>query len=169
MENKTSDVISEYYRLYKDALYRMAYSKLKDSYLAEDCVQDAFLALYEAISSGNREIKAYPFLKKVVSNRVARTIHNSCRDMKSGEESFLLFGTAERSAEDILVASEMSQLLDCALKRQPVENSVALIYHYGYGLDYKNTGKIISKSERATQKTISRTLHSVRRDIRGRE
>lgn len=71
MEIKSELDISNWVHAYGDDLYAWAYYKLGDKELAEDIVQDTFLAAHQAIGKFNSESSPKTWLTAILKNKVA--------------------------------------------------------------------------------------------------
>lgn len=126
------------YRLYRDMLFRIAIVYMKNTYDAEDCVQDAFIRLMQYTKPFDSEEHRKAWLIVVVSNICKdRFRAKSSQDVSYDElEPFL--------AETRSTSPRQNELLDLVLKLpQRLITPVYMHYYEGY-----KTGEIAEVLER---------------------
>ena len=75
----------EAFTLHHRAVYRAAYSLVRDSGLAEDVTQEVFLKLYQHLGSLHNEEHVRPWLLRVAANTALNTIRSRSRTIAREE------------------------------------------------------------------------------------
>lgn len=123
---------------YSDGLYRFALKLCKDSFTAQDFVQDA----YEKVWLKKNEIdptkvKAYLF----------RTVHNNFIDFTRKNKPESIEETTQISSHSSQINHDVKEVLDQAFdKLSEQQKSLVLLRDYE-GYDYREIGEILNLSE----------------------
>lgn len=132
---------NEFYRKYENVMYNISYDILKDSYLAEDAVQTAFVNLYKNFQGvGNIEdIKTKHFVV-TVTRRAAIDIYR--RQQRQKIREFPL-GDFERlvKKQEPESPTEDNEVIEC-IKRIPKIYADTLTLKYIHGYKSKEIAKM---------------------------
>ncbi len=135
---------TDLYMKYKDAMYNCAYKILKDSYLAEDAVHNAFLALTKNLNKikgmDRNELLSYLL---IVSRNASFAVYkdyrkNSCSDI---DDEIVL------SDDDIQAGIEVNESrkrIFRMIKSLGTSYSDVLVLKLFYGLDDRETAKVLN-------------------------
>lgn len=149
-ELKTSYYLQQVMEQYSEFLFRIAYYYVKDTYKAEDIVQDVFVKFYYAQYDERGELKAY----------LARMTVNACKDyLKSWSYRKLkwteTFFASEKTIErDYVVEKEELNELDQAILQLPLKKREAICYYYLEGMLVKDIAKLLDVSESTVKSRI---------------
>lgn len=123
---------------YKSKVYTAIYLIVKDSYIAEDLLQDAFIKAVTTIKTGryNEEGKFLPWLLRIAHNLAIDHFRREKRyptiTMEDGNNVFDTMEFAADSAESIQIKQEThARLRDMIDKLPPVQREVLIMRHYG--------------------------------------
>ncbi len=123
---------------YKSKVYTAIYLIVKDSYIAEDLLQDAFIKAVTTIKTGryNEEGKFLPWLLRIAHNLAIDHFRREKRYptivMEDGNNVFDTMEFSEDSAESIQIKQEThARLRDMIDKLPPVQREVLIMRHYG--------------------------------------
>ena len=142
---KNSEAIRQAVELYGDMIYRLALHYLKDSYDAEDVVQEVLLALFLRDIPEHRR-KAW--LLRVTVNKSLDILRK--RKRQRPLESDL----PDKYGESVSLSEELKEL--SALDRE-------LVYLYWYeGYSSKEIGKLVRMSDGAVRKRLERAKKKLR-------
>lgn len=143
---------------YSEYLFRIAYYYLKDTYKAEDIVQDVFMKFHMAQYEEQGELKAY----------LARMTANACKDyLKSWSYRKLKFpGTffhpGKVRQRDRLVEKEELNELDRAILSLPLKKRETICYYYLENMSVKEIAQMLDIAE----STVKSRLQSGRSDLK---
>ena len=157
-ELKTRQFLEEVMDEHTEYLYRIAYYYVKDTYKAEDIVQDVFIKFYTSRYEERGELKAY----------LARMTANACKDyLKSWayrklkwSETFLK--TEQFTDKDRIVEKEELQELDRAILALPLKKREVIVYYYLENMPVKDIAKLLNCPE----STIKSRIQSGRSELK---
>ncbi len=123
---------------YKSKVYTAIYLIVKDSYTAEDLLQDTFIKAVTTIKSGryNEEGKFLPWLLRIGHNLAIDYFRRDKRYptivMEDGSNVFDTLEFSEDSAESIQIRQETyTRLRNMIDNLPPVQREVLIMRHYG--------------------------------------
>ena len=151
--------LEELVSAYGDALVRFAYCFVRDSYLAEDIVQDAFATLIfkRRHFSDCDNLRAY--LYKTVRNKCVSALRFSKNRVPIEDlENVLVGGDAESDT----VLSERNARLYACLQSLPPQYAEVLYLVYIDGEKPKTASKILKKSEKQTYNLLARAKSALK-------
>ncbi len=158
--------MEELYRRYWRALVADAMRRLGDRSLAEDCAQETFLFLIERMSEGmefENEFKLVGFLYRTNHNIARHMLRDIANENDAAEElAKSKSGTTHAYVEEGVIAEEMADLLDEALRSIPFHHAVATIFHIGYNVPYSDVADKLGGSKEAMRKYSTRGLLELR-------
>ena len=149
-----NELISELYDQNKAKLFAAAYNILHHQQDAEDVLQDVFLKLV-LITPRLRKIppeKRTAFLICCVINRSKDII----RQRKARNEADLSETIRNEKAENEIQRIDQRDVLQRFLKTLDERQQAILIFHFGYGLGYRDIAAMMEMTPAAVQKTVSR-------------
>lgn len=156
----------EVYNRYYKAMYNTAYRIVKDSFEAEDIMQDSFLAAFTKLDSLKDTVTFGAWLKRIVINN---SIYNFNKGNKYSEVPLddVLYKVEDHNgiAEDTNFTSvKARQVLD-TLKTLKDNYRIALTLHLIEGYDYEEISKIMNISYANCRTTISRAKDKLRQKL----
>ena len=123
---------------YKSKVYTAIYLIVKDSYIAEDLLQDAFIKAVTTIKTSryNEEGKFLPWLLRIAHNLAIDHFRREKRYptivMEDGNNVFDTMEFSEDSADSIQIKQEThARLREMIDKLPPVQREVLIMRHYG--------------------------------------
>jgi len=155
-----SPLIETYYRTHRDELLNFVSSRLGDSYLAEDLVQDVFsrlLATNQLVAETTLPALVYTVARRLIADYFRR------RTTREQYEHYLSrSNSTENPIESVFSARELEERLERGLARIP-ENCREIYRLHIYG-DMK-VGEI-SKQLGEAYKSVEYRLGTARREMR---
>ena len=170
-EKRDSELIAEYYDMYEQKVYRLAYAVLGDAWQAEEAVQETFLKLISCRDTVRRmsESKRTAYITKMAKN-IAIDMY---RSNKRASESVSAFVGDETSAEtlenavwnhsadtgrDMADEVENRQLVKDVLERLSGDDALILQLRIIRQLSVRETAAIMNMSEPAVRKRYERAV-----------
>ncbi|QLE02857.1 RNA polymerase sigma factor [Galbibacter sp. BG1] len=164
-EGKKSAQLAIYNRYYK-AMYNTAFRIVKDSFEAEDVMQESFLNAFTKLDTFKAEVTFGAWLKRIVINK---SIHHYRKQQKLNNVAL----------DDVIYRVEDKDEVepDCELtniKAQKVLQTmnmlkdnyrIALTLYLIEGYDYEEIGEIMQVSYANCRTTISRAKDSLRKKL----
>lgn len=130
------------YKAYRKLLHYIAYTILKDSYLAEDAVQDAFFSLARNIKkfSGKSCNQIRNYLIIIVRNAAYRIYNKNKQEYPSGQIDLI---ADSLDLESVSEQKELLAQLFRTLKTIDSKYSDVLILRYYYNFKVKDIARIL--------------------------
>ncbi len=156
------DAFTVLVRRHIDALYNYAFRLSHSTALADDLVQDTWLAVWQ-------KAHAYNPRKSTLTTWLHRVLHNKFVDVirKQGKERSN--ADIESAAEDdatidsgVSSADDMDQRVLAALDQLPTNQRAALMLSYAQGFSNREVALITGTTVRATESLISRARRTLR-------
>ena len=156
----------EVYNRYYKAMYNTAYRIVKDSFEAEDIMQDSFLAAFTKLDSLKDTVTFGAWLKRIVINN---SIYHFNKGNKYSEVPLddVLYKVEDHNgiAEDTNFNNvKARQVLD-TLKTLNDNYRIALTLHLIEGYDYEEISEIMNISYANCRTTISRAKDKLRQKL----
>jgi RNA polymerase sigma-70 factor (ECF subfamily) len=136
-KNGNEEAFEELVHRHKDRVYTTVYLIVKDSYRAEDLMQEAFIKAIQTIKQGkyNEEGKFLPWLLRIAHNLAIDSFRKSRRYptivMEDGTNVFNSMEFAEGTFEDQQVKEDTHQLLKRLIEELPdAQREVLVMRHY---------------------------------------
>lgn len=166
-EKKDSELIAEYYDMYEQKVYRLAYAVLGDAWQAEEAVQETFLKLISCRDMVRRmsESKRTAYITKMAKN-IAIDMYRSNKRASESVSTFVGDETLEnavwnRSADfgrDMADEVEKRQLVKDVLERLSGDDALILQLRIIRQLSVRETSAIMNMSESAVRKRYERAI-----------
>jgi RNA polymerase sigma-70 factor (ECF subfamily) len=150
------------YSIYMGRIYRYVYYQVKDKMTAEDITEEVFVKAWKVIRScRGREDTFQAWLYRIAHNRLADSLRDAGR-VTSLEKD----GTIDIAdpCERIESGVEYQELLK-AITGLPETQRQVVILKFVEGLDNRETGKALGKSEGAVRIAQMRALEALRNKL----
>jgi RNA polymerase sigma-70 factor (ECF subfamily) len=149
----------ELYGIYLDQIYRYVFYQVKDRMTAEDITEEVFLKAWKAIKSCKGKEKTFSsWLYRIAHNHMINTF-NSTKKFTPVEEVEIVDPKQEIGAD--IEYKELIKMLDCLPKNQ----KQIILLKFIEGLDNREIGKIMGKTEGAVRITQMRALATLRQKL----
>lgn len=161
--NGNSSAFNEVVLQYQDHAFRRAYAFLKDYSLAEDAVQEAFLAAYLNLASLRNFQFFSAWFRAILNSSITKTIKKSALNVPVVELDDSIQVAALAPPElDAFEQHEMTGLLRRAMENLSLRNRMVCTHFYLYGYSQKEIAELFD----IPVGTVKRRLHDARRQIR---
>ncbi|MEL4308889.1 RNA polymerase sigma factor [Joostella sp. CR20] len=156
------------YNRYFKAMYNTAFRIVKDSYEAEDIMQESFLNAFTKLHTFKGEVSFGAWLKRIVINN---SIHHYRKQQKTNNVALddVLYRVEDNNENDTEANCEWTNMK--AQKVLQTMNTlkdnyrIALTLHLIEGYDYEEVGSIMQLSYANCRTTISRAKESLRKKL----
>jgi len=174
VRRRDPEALGEFFELYFDRLYNVAYRLLGEHALTEDVLQEVFLKIHRAAHQLDPQRDPAPWLATLTRNacrerwrrkgyRVERQA--SSLDSRPGLRETL---PAEgKGPEDQALRSERDQAVTHALMRLPGALREVVVLRDYHGLDHEEIARVVGARGATVRKRYSRALAELRRQLRG--
>lgn len=147
-------------RAYQDMGYAIAISVVKDSHIAQEVVQDAFLKAYQRLHMFNLQSSFKTWFYRIVTNEALMRLRRINRDYLSFVE--LPESEIEDSFLEEINNEQLIELMDVALYRLPAKECLVLRLFYLQEMDIKT----VADSTGWTINNIKVILHRARKRMK---
>ena len=156
----------EVYNRYYKAMYNIAYRIVKDSFEAEDIMQDSFLTAFTKLESLKDTVTFGSWLKRIVTNNsIYHYKKNSKYDEVPLDEVLYKVEDSNGITSDYeLTNLKAKQVLE-TMKSLKDSYRVSLTLHLIEGYDYEEISDILNISYANCRTTISRAKASLRQKL----
>ena len=136
-KNGSEEAFEELVSRHKSRVFTTIYLIVKDKYVAEDLLQDAFIKVVKTIKSGkyNEEGKFLPWVLRIAHNLAIDYFRKDKRYptivMEDGSKVFNTLEFAEDSIESVQIKQDTNALLKKLIQELPeVQREVLIMRHY---------------------------------------
>ncbi|QIE58530.1 RNA polymerase sigma factor [Rasiella rasia] len=157
----------EVYNRYNKAMYNVAYRIVKDTALAEDCMQEAFISAFTKLDSFKGDAAFGAWLKRIVVNNSLVQYKKSKRyvpiseNLENGEEMEYHDGLASEDYSSLKVQHIRSGMRELNSSYERILN-----LHFIEGYDYEEICDILEISYSNCRTLISRAKESLRKKLK---
>ena len=143
----------ELYKAYYKAMYNSAVRILKDTFEAEDIMQEAFLTVFTKMNTYKGEVTFGAWLKRIVINKSLTQLKKNNR---YNEVKMEVIPNDEIEEENIDYSDlKASRILDC-LQSLKENYRLVLNLHLVEGYDYEEIAQILDYTNENVRTTVSR-------------
>lgn len=156
----------EVYNRYYKVMYNTSYRIVKDSYKAEDIMQESFLSAFTKLGT-LKEISMFgAWLKRIVVNNSIHYYHQNAKNINMPLDNVVYKIEDEQGIyeDDELMSTKASKII--AMMKTLKENyQVSLNLHLIEGYDYEEISEIMNISHANCRTMISRAKESLRQKL----
>ncbi len=165
LQGKQSAQLEVYNRYYK-AMYNTAIRIVKDSFIAEDVMQESFLNAFTKLDTFKAEVTFGAWLKRIVINN---SIYQYRKQSKKNEVALndFIYKVEDQdgiASDDVITELKAQKVLE-NMKKLKDNYRVALTLFLIEGYDYDEISEIMSLSYANCRTTISRAKESLRQKV----
>ena len=152
------------YSIYLDRIYRYVFYQVKDKMTAEDITEEVFVKAWKAIGSCKGKSNTFSsWLYRIAHNHLINTLRSMQRFASIEMENLVDVSNPGLEAESKLEQQELLEKIKCL----PQNQTQVIILKFIEGLDNREIGKIMSKSEGAIRVLQMRALTALRQKLSG--
>jgi RNA polymerase sigma-70 factor (ECF subfamily) len=142
---------------------RLAYQITRDSQAAEDVVAEAFLAVFQQISSQDPDRPFQPWFHRIVVNRAISLTRRRSRFQRL----LTLLSRAAETSDPVQVVetNEAMRAVTAALDRLPVNERAALSLRYLEDLDERSIAEVLGWPIGTVKTRLHRGRHHLRQEL----
>lgn len=158
----------EIYNRYYKAMYNVAYRIVKDSFEAEDIMQDAFLTAFTKLDNLKDSVTFGSWLKRIVINNSIYRFNKNNKYQNVPFEYVMhkVEGDNQGITSDYSSTNEKATLVLNTMNELKDNYRIALTLHLIEGYDYEEIGDILNLSYANCRTTISRAKESLRQKLK---
>ena len=154
----------EIYNRYYKAMYNVAFRIVKNSYEAEDIMQDAFLSAFTKLDSLNDTVTFGAWLKRIVVNKSIYHFNknNKYQNVPFDDVAFKMEDDNQGISSDFNYTNLKAKAVLETMNSLKDSYRIALTLHLIDGYDYEEISDILNVSYANCRTTISRAKASLR-------
>jgi RNA polymerase sigma-70 factor, ECF subfamily len=151
------------YDMYCQAMFAIAQRYVKDSFVAEDMMQDAFIKVFKNIQSFKGEVTIGAWIKKIVINQCIDYLKKKRIELVSIEEKELTIA----DEDDWTVKEEVSvNIVTSAINSLPEKYKVVLNLYLIEGYDHQEIAKVLNITEVNSRSQLMRGKNKLRGQLK---
>ena len=156
----------EVYNRYYKAMYNTAFRIVKDSFEAEDIMQEAFLTAFTKLNTLKEAVTFGSWLKRIVINNSIYQFNkkNSYEDVPLNDVLYKMEEQNGFSEDHEYTNLKAKQVLE-TMKSLKDNYRIALTLHLIEGYDYEEISEIMNMSYANCRTTISRAKNKLRQKL----
>lgn len=152
----------ELYRRYYKAMYNTSLRIVKDSFEAEDIMQDSFLSAFTQLDKLSENSKFGAWLKRIVVNNSIGHYHKKQKENTTGIED-MLYKLEDQGVEEVQEPANISaSQIKEAISELKESYALSLTLHLIEGYDYEEIAQIMQISNGNSRTLISRAKTQLR-------
>lgn len=156
----------EVYNRYYKAMYNTAYRIVKDSYKAEDIMQESFLSAFTKLETLKEASMFGAWLKRIVVNNSIHyyNLNSKYTDVPLDDVLYKIEDEQGIAEDDELMSTQASRIL-ATMKTLKENYQLSLSLHLIEGYDYEEICEIMNISHANCRTMISRAKDSLRQKL----
>jgi RNA polymerase sigma-70 factor (ECF subfamily) len=166
--------LGEFFEIYFDRLYSVAFRLVGDHALAEDVLQEVFLKVHRAADQLDPERDPGPWLATLTRNacreqwrRRGRRMDRQARSLDNGSGLRETLPADGEGPDETTLRSERERAIASALMELPVKLREVVVLHDYHGLAHEDIAPVVRARSVTVRKRYSRALAQLRRSLRG--
>jgi len=169
------DAVEEFYNAYRDRVYISVLRKVDgDEAVAEDIVQETFLAALNSLDRYRGDSRLYTWLHGIENHKVSDFYRRRAQEARSGElflnTDFITieqFGDFELLAPSIMETEEERHTMQQALVTLPADYRQVLVLKYIEELPVLQISRVMGRSVKSVEGLLSRARTALRTALLG--
>ena len=158
------EAFGKLYSIYLDRIYRYAFYQVKDKMTAEDITEEVFVKAWKAIDSCKGKGHTFSaWIYRIAHNHIINTFRNMRKCVSMEMENLTELSDPKLEVEMTLDRQE----LQAVLADLPQNQRQVVILKFIEGLDNREIGQIMKKSEGAIRILQMRALTTLRQKLGG--
>ena len=156
------EAFGELYSIYIAPIYRYVFYQVKDKMTAEDITEEVFVKAWRAIGSCKGRGQTFsPWLYRIAHNHLIDDFRRRRKQLSIEVEMVVKVSTPELEVEGGLERQELLGVITCL----PQNQRQVIILKFIEGLDNREIGQIMGKSQGAIRILQMRALATLRREL----
>ena len=156
------EAFGKLYSIYLDRIYRYVFYQVKDKMTAEDITEEVFVKAWKAIDSCKGKGRTFSaWIYRIAHNHIINTLRNMRKCVSIEMENLTEVRDPKLEVETSLEQQELMK----AIAELPQNQSQVVILKFIEGLENREIGQVMSKSEGAVRLLQMRALTSLRQKL----
>ncbi|MEY5001366.1 MAG: hypothetical protein RLZZ211_1402 [Bacteroidota bacterium] len=152
-------------------VYKICFYLLKNKPDAQDCTQEIFIAIYQALPKFKQESSLQTWIYRISTNKCYEYLRRSRRKKRFGisvpiDQFFSQTVAAEsKNPEQIQIAKEHSLLFWKAVEKLPLQQQLTYTLYHVEELSYKEIAAALDTSTSAVESLMFRARRQLEKDL----
>jgi RNA polymerase sigma-70 factor (ECF subfamily) len=169
-----STAMEEFYNLYRSRLYTLILEQVdRDQALAEDLVQETFLAALDSLDKFRGDSQLYTWLRSIALHKINDFYRRQAREPKFKKSSpdFDVMKQLEQTGDDkpatltVLEFEEIRQSVRQALGDLPQDYQEVLVMKYLEGMPVLEISQVMGRSPKSVEGLLARARKAMRDNL----
>jgi RNA polymerase sigma-70 factor (ECF subfamily) len=173
MRSGDSTAMEELYNTYRDKLYSLVFERVgKDQAVAEDLVQETFLAALNSLDKFRGDSQLYTWLCSVAHHKISDFYRHQSRSAKLGKLPPSIDATEVEQIEDpepiassIMESEEIRHIVQQALDSLSAEYRKVLTFKYIERMPVLQISQVMGRSPKSVEGLLSRARKALRTNL----
>jgi len=158
------EAFGELYSIYLDKIYRYVFYQVRDKMIAEDITEEVFLKAWKAIGSCKGKEQTFSaWLYRIAHNHVIDNLRSQRKHLSTEMEALAEVSGPELRVEEKLERQETL----AAISHLPQNQKQVIILKFIEGMDNREIGHVMGKSQGAIRVMQMRALAALRQRLGG--
>jgi len=166
-----SSAMEEFYNIYRNRLYSLVLEQVgRDQAVAEDLVQEVFLAALDSLDKFRGDSQLYTWLRSIAFHKINDFYRRQVRESKPKESSpdFDTMKQLEQTGDDkpatltVLESEEIRQSVHEALADLPQDYQEVLVLKYLEEMPVLEISQVMGRSPKSVEGLLSRARKAMR-------
>lgn len=158
------EAFGQLYGIYLDRIYRYAFHQVQDRMTAEDITEEVFVKAWKAIKSCKGKGQTFSaWIYRIAHNHIINTLRSTKKFASIDMENIAEISGPKLEVEMKLEQQELTEMISDL----PQNQRQVVVLKFIEGLDNREIGKIMRKSEGAIRILQMRALTTLRQKIGG--
>ena len=174
VRRRDPEALGEFFELYFDRLYGVAYRLVGDHARAEDVLQDVFFKVHRAADQLDPERDPGPWLATLTRNacretwrRAGRRVDHQAHSLDNGSGLHETLASGGAGPEDATLRSERDRTVVKALMKLPVALREVVVLRDYHGMTHDEIAGVVGARTATVRKRYSRALTELRQHLKG--
>ncbi len=163
--SRAEHAVSELSSRFGRQLSRIAYNILENQFDAEECINDTYLALWNAIPPASPDPLA-PYVYRTGRNIALKKLYRNTAQKRDGRYDLSLNELNEclpgDDMEQLIDAREVGRAIDRFLSKSSEENRYIFLRRYWFGDSVKDIAEVLHMRENAVSVRLNRLRNSLK-------
>jgi RNA polymerase sigma-70 factor (ECF subfamily) len=155
------DALRQVYEKYRDDLFTVAVSLLRDVHASEDCLQDVFVGFADAVDGFNIRHNLKGYLISCVANQALDRLRKQTTQLDCPLEELSCMAISSDPANEVIDYEELGQVFE-ALVKLPYEQREVFVLHVQGELKFGEIAKLQNVSIKTTQSRYRYAIEKLR-------
>jgi RNA polymerase sigma-70 factor (ECF subfamily) len=160
------EAFGQLYKIYLDRIYRYAFHQVKDRMTAEDITEEVFVKAWKAIGSCRGKGHTFTaWIYRIAHNHILNSLRNTHKYVSIEMENIAELNNPELEVEYTTDQQELMEMI----ADLPQNQKQVVILKFIEGMENREIGRIMKKSEGAIRILQMRALAALRQKMGGEE